>query len=207
VLNRLKYGETGTVGTGVKNSLLDWYLPEPEVREHHSIEIEAPADVVLEAAKEMELLEAPMVRAIIRARELVMGGAPDPRPHPTGLLEQMLSIGWVVLAETPGREIVVGAVTQPWTAAPVFRSIPAADFRDFAEPGWVKIAWTLRADPVDHRRSVFSTETRVCTTDTASRERFRNYWSFVAPGVEVIRFAMLRPLRRAAEERARRHVA
>ena len=31
VLNRLKYGDPGTPGPGVKNSLLDWYLPEPEV--------------------------------------------------------------------------------------------------------------------------------------------------------------------------------
>jgi len=61
----------------------------------------------------------------------------------------MLSIGWVVLAERPGREMVLGSVTQPWQAAPVFRSVPCAEFRDFSEPGYVKIVWTLRADSVD----------------------------------------------------------
>jgi hypothetical protein len=206
VLNRMKYGEAGSVAGG-QDSLLDWYLPEPEVREHHTIEIKAPADVVLETAKQMELFKSPIIRAIIRAREVAMGGEPDTRSHPTQLKEQMLSIGWVILAETPGREIVFGAVTQPWAAAPVFRSIPAPEFHDFAEPGWVKIAWTLRADPVDATRSVFTTETRVRTTDTAARERFRTYWSFVAPGVEVIRLVMLRPLRRAAEDRAARNAA
>ncbi len=77
----------------------------------------------------------------------------------------MLSIGWVVLSEQAGREIVFGAVTQPWVAAPTFRSIPADQFREFCEPGYVKIVWTLRADPVDDERSIFHTETRVCTTD------------------------------------------
>jgi putative membrane protein len=72
----------------------------------------------------------------------------------------------VVLAEKPDREIVLGSVTQPWVAAPVFRSVPAAEFRDFGEPGYVKIAWTLRADPTDENRATFHTETRVCTTDT-----------------------------------------
>jgi hypothetical protein len=43
----------------------------------------------------------------------------------------------------------------------------------------------------------------VSTTDDYARERFRNYWSFVAPGVELIRLAMLRPLKRAAESRVR----
>jgi len=201
VLNRTRYGNAKVLAAAAKDSLLNRFIPDPEVAEHHQIDIQAPADVVMAAARDMELLTSPVVRAIIRARELVLGGEPDTRPHPAGLLEQMQSIGWVVLAEQPGRELVMGAVTQPWQAAPVFRSIPADEFRDFAEPGFVKIAWTLRADPVDQQRSTFHTETRVCTTDADARARFRNYWSFVAPGVELIRMAMLRPLRRAAEAR------
>ena len=165
------------------------------------IAVNAPAAVVMSTAKEMELLRLPLIRAIIKARELVLGGVPDTRPHPAQLLEQMRSIGWVVLSETAGREIVLGSVTQPWEAAPIFRSIPPSEFRDFAEPGFVKIAWTLRADPDGPGRSVFHTETRVCTTDAESRDRFRRYWSFVAPGVELIRLAMLRPLKTMAEKK------
>jgi len=67
----------------------------------------------------------------------------------------------------------------------------------------VKIVWTLRADRVDDERSIFHTETRVCTTDAEARARFRKYWSYVAPGVILIRGAILRPLRRAAEQRVR----
>jgi hypothetical protein len=109
----------------------------------------------------------------------------------------------VVLSEQAGREIVFGAVTQPWVSAPTFRSIPPERFLEFSEPGYVKIVWTLRADPIDRERSIFHTETRVCTTDAEAREHFRKYWSFVAPGVKLIRVAMLQPLRRAAEQRVR----
>jgi hypothetical protein len=160
--------------------------------------------VALAAAKDMRLMDSPLVRGIIKARELAMGGAPDPRSHPSGLLAQVRSIGWVVLAERPDREVVLGAATMPWQANPVFRSISPGDFAAFREPGYVKIAWSLRADPVDAAQCIFHTETRVSTTEPQARERFKRYWSFVAPGVEVIRIAVLRPLKREAERRAGR---
>jgi hypothetical protein len=203
VLNRATYGAAKKSADATKDSLLDRFIPHPEVSEHHEIEIHAPVHIVMAAAKSMELLTSPVIRAIFRARELALGGEPDPRPHPTTLYDQMLSIGWVVLAEDAGREIVFGSVTQPWVAAPTFRSIPADQFLEFSEPGFVKIVWTLRAEPLDGGRSIFHTETRVCTTDAEARERFRKYWSFVAPGVKLIRVAMLQPLRRAAEQRVR----
>lgn len=203
LINRARYGDAKVSSAARKDSLLDRFIPDPEVVEHHEIAIAAPADVVLTTAKELELLQSPLVRALVRARELALGGEPDTRTHPTRLLQQMQSIGWVVLSERAGREIVVGSVTQPWLAAPVFRSIPPDQFRDFSEPGYVKIVWTLRADPIDDHHSMFHTETRVCSTDAEARERFRKYWSFVAPGVKLIRIAMLQPLRRAAEHRVR----
>lgn len=204
-MNRANYGKVKPPKHGATDALLDRFMPDPEVAERHAIYVNAPADVAMATAKELELMKSPVIRAIIRARELVLGGEPDTRPHPEGLLEQVLSIGWVVLAEQPGREIVMGAVTQPWIANPVFRPVPAEEFAAFDEPDYVKIVWTLRADPIDDRRSIFRTETRARATDTRARTRFRNYWSFVAPGVELIRMALLPALKRQAE--ARRPVA
>jgi len=95
----------------------------------------------------------------------------------------------------------MGAATIPWHANPVFRSVPAGEFETFREPGYVKIAWSLRAEAAGDYRSIFHTETRVSTTDSQAREQFKRYWSFVAPGVELIRIAMLRPLKCEAERR------
>jgi hypothetical protein len=124
VLNRSRYGD-GKHFADAKDPVLDRFIPNPEVSEHHEIKVHAPADVVMAAAKSLQLGTAPVIRAIFRARELALGGEPDRRPHPTTLYDQMLSIGWVVLSEQPGREVIFGAVTQPWLAAPTFRSIPA----------------------------------------------------------------------------------
>ena len=200
--HRSRYGKVDHVAEPESGELLDRFIPSPEVLEHHHIAIAAPAEVVLAAAKEMRVMDSPLVRAIIKARELAMGGAPDPRQHPPELLAQMQSIGWAILAERPGREVVVGAVTMPWRANPEFRSVAPGDFEAFREPGYVKIAWSLRVDPVDATHSIFHTETRVSTTEPSARERFKRYWSFVAPGVELIRIAMLQPLKRDAERRA-----
>ncbi len=199
--NRMRYGKVPLSRRPCGSGLLDRFIPDPEVIEHYQIAIDAPADVVVSTATRMRLLDSPSIRAIFRLRELAMGGEPDRRPHPEPLLEQMQSIGWVVLAERAGREVVLGAATHPWLAAPVFRSIPADAFMTFSEPGFVKITWTLRADPIDDTHSVFHTETRVCTTDAEARDRFRKYWSYVAPGVALIRLALLRPLKHEAERR------
>jgi hypothetical protein len=201
--HRSRYGKVDHAAAPGTDELLDRFIPSPEVRERHHIAIDAPPEVVLQAACDMRLTDSALIRGVFRLRELALGGEPDRRDHPESLFAQMRSIGWVVLAETRGREVVFGAATQPWHANPVFRSINGADFEAFREPGYVKIAWSLRADPVDGNRTIFHTETRVATTDGEARRRFRRYWSYVAPGVELIRLAMLRPLKREAERRAR----
>ena len=58
-----------------------------------------------------------------------------PLPCRTGFrMARLYAIGWGVLAEVPGREIVMGAVTQPWLADVVFRPIPPEEFASFHEP-------------------------------------------------------------------------
>ena len=186
-----------------QDDLLDQFMPAYEVVERHQIRVAAPAAVTLAAAREMDLLELPVVRAIIKGRELMLGANPDDRPRPRGLLVQMQTLGWGILAEEPGREIVVGGVTKPWEANPTFRALPPDEFLAFNEPDYTKIVWTLRADPVGAADSIFRTETRAMTTDATSRAKFRRYWSFVSPGIWLIRRASLRPLKAAAERRSR----
>jgi hypothetical protein len=71
-------------------------------------------------------------------------------------------------------------------------------FAAFDEPGYVKIAWTLRADPAG-TGSVFRTETRAVATDAVARARFRRYWLFLSPGIRLIRRLAAGPIKAAAE--------
>ncbi len=200
--HRRRYDTVHHVAVPKHFELLDCFIPSPEVLEHHQIAVNAPAAVVLDTAQHLRVMDSALVRATIKAREIALGGTPDRRWHPGALIDQMKSIGWVVLAERPAREIVLGAAAIPWQADPEFRAIHPAHFEAFREPGYVKIAWSLRVEPVDAHRCVFHTETRVATTDLQARAQFKRYWSFVAPGVELIRLALLLPLKRASERRA-----
>jgi hypothetical protein len=108
-----------------------------------------------------------------------------------------------MLADDAGREIVMGAVTRPWEANVVFHPVPAAQFPQFNEPDYVKIVWTLRADPLGAHTSVFRTETRAMATDARAARKFRRYWAMVSPGVWLIRRLSLEPLRQQALARSR----
>lgn len=202
----LAYSRYGRVrARAASDDLIDRFIPAPEVEERHAVRVAAPAADVFRAACDLEIEDSPIVRSIFRAREIVMGGEPGSRPasgERRGIVAQAKAIGWGVLAEIPGEEIVFGAVTQPWMAHPVFRALPPAEFAAFNEPGFVRIAWTLRADAIDDRSSMARTMTRVATTDARARRLFRRYWSAVMPGVVLIRRVMLRQIRLTAERRA-----
>jgi len=198
-----RYGHPVRARADDADALLDRFMPACDVTERHHIHVAAPAETTFRAACEQDLMALPVVRAIFKAREIVLGGEPDSAAHPRGLLALTKSIGWGVLAEVPGREVVMGAVTQPWYANVVFGPLPPQEFIAFDEPDHVKIAWTLRADAMGPHASVFRTETRVVTTSAAARSKFRWYWARFSPGILLIRWLSLGPMKRDAERRAR----
>jgi hypothetical protein len=198
-----RYGSPPAPGRDDADARLDRFMPVYDVVERHRIAVGAPADLTLQAAAEADMTRSFAVRAIFKARELVLGAERDTTVHPRGLLALTTSMGWAVLDEVPGREIIVGAVTRPWEANVVFRPIAPAEFAAFAEPDYVKIAWTLRADAIGPHDSVFVTETRAVATDAAARLKFRRYWSFLSPGIFAIRWLSLAPLKADAERRSR----
>jgi len=201
-LTWLRYGHPAPAAGQDADPLLDQFMPTYDISERHHIRVAAPAPVTFAAACEQDLMAAPLVRAVFKAREIVLGAAPDAEARPRGLLALTKSLGWGVLAEVPDRQVVMGAVTQPWQANVVFRALPPDEFVAFNQPGCVKIGWTLRADPVGQGHSIFRTETRAVTTDPAARAKFRWYWSKFSPGINLIRWLSLGPVRREAERRA-----
>ncbi len=185
-----------------QDELLDRFMPAYDIVERHHIHVHAPSEMTFRAAQEIDLFHPPIARAIFRMRELLLGAVPDDGSRPEGLLAAMQSIGWRILADVPGHEVVVGAVTKPWEPNPVFHGVAPEAFADFREPGYVKIAWTLRADPDEAGGSIFRTETRAAATDIDAAMKFRRYWALLSPGIVLIRYAMLNPLKKEAERRA-----
>ena len=203
----LRYGHPAPASTDDGDVLLDRFMPVYDVVERHHVDVAAPAGITFAAACEQDLMAGPLVRAIFKAREIVLGSEPDTGTRPRGLLEMTKSLGWGVLADVQDREIVMGTITQPWEANVVFRSLPPDQFLAFDDPEYVKIVWTLRADAIGSSASIFRTETRAVATDATARAKFRRYWSFLSPGIILIRWASLHPLKAEAEQRARLQLA
>jgi hypothetical protein len=201
-INWARYGRILRNGGADRDELLDRFMPAYEVVERHHILVGAPAAVTMIAAREQDLLQLPVVRAIFKAREVALRATPDDRPRPRGILSATQALGWGILAEVPDREVIVGAVTKPWEPNVTFCALAPDEFAAFSQPGFVKIVWTLRADPIDDETSIFRTETRALATDAAARAQFRRYWAFALPGIALIRWLSLRPLKRDAERRA-----
>lgn len=197
-----RYGHPARPKREEHDESLNRFMPLYDVVERHHIRVDAPADVTLAVARDMDLFDAAVVRALIKGRELLLGARPDLGPPPGGLLVALQAIGWVVLAETPG-QIVVGAVTKPWEANATFRSLSPERFEAFNEPDYVKIIFTLRADATTAESSMFRTETRAVATDAVARAKFRRYWALLSPGILLIRRVMLGPLKAEAERRGR----
>jgi hypothetical protein len=201
----LRYGRPRPARKDAVDALLDRFMCEHDVVERNHVRIEAPPDVAFAAAREASLDRSRIVRAIFRAREIILRGRPESRSLSTagtGIVEQMTSIGWALLAQTP-TELVFGAVTQPWLATPVFRPLAPDALVAFAEPDHVKIVWTLRVDATPDGGSIVRTETRAVATDEVARRKFRIYWALLSPGIMMIRAALMPIIKRDAGRRWR----
>jgi len=173
------------------------------MRHRHQTIIRAPAAFVLDTAWKLNLRSVPLVRAIFRLRAMMLGAKAKGADWSRGFVEELLQMGWGVLAEEKGRYLVAGAACQPWLADVVMKPIPADRFAAYCEPGQVKIVWTLEADPVDEVHCRFSTETRAMGTDAEAQAKFRRYYRRFGVGMVLVRLLLLPALRREAERRWR----
>jgi hypothetical protein len=184
-------------------AFLDPFIPRPDVRERHEITIHAPAGLVFEVARSFDMQSIPIVRAIFWLRAKVLGARTAPARESSEFITEMLSMGWVCLAEEPGRFFVAGAACQPWKGDVVFSPIAPEQFASFSEPDRVKIAWTLEAEARGPELTRFATETRAVATDALARKKFLRYWRSFKIGIVAIRRLLLPAIRREAERRWR----
>ncbi len=185
-------------------SPLDPFIPDPDVAECVATSIQAPAALVFEVARGMDLRSLPLVRGIFWLRERLLGATPQPPRLPQGMLQELLGLGWGLLIDQPPRLVAGGAVCQPWQADVVFQPVAPSRFAAYAEPDRVKIAWTLECRPLGPVWTRFVTETRAVATDAKARAKFRRYWRWARFGIVGIRLLLLPAVRRQAEQRWRR---
>lgn len=181
------------------DTLLDRHMPRVDIVEVDHTRVAASASRTFNAAAQVDLQRSAVIHAIFRAREVMLRSSAQTRPANESFFDELEALGWGVLEVVPHREIVFGAVTQPWKADVVFRALPPRDFAAFDSAGCVKIVVSFAADSVGPSASEFRTETRAFATDPASRAKCRRYWAVFSPGILLIRTGALKLVRRDAE--------
>lgn len=184
--------------------LIDKCLPNYDVVERHRILVNAAPGVVYDAARNLDLSDSRIVRALFRMREIP--GWCRSRSSRTGrlglTLQDLTASGFVILGERPGDEIVLGLVGRFWTARGGIKHVDAEGFGTFSSPGYAKAAWNFSLRKTSDAVTELATETRVLCLDDSSRRRFKLYWTLIAPFSGLIRMEALRSIKRAAESKA-----
>ena len=107
--------------------------------------------------------------------------------------------GWLVLGETPERELSFGAVGKFWKPDIEWLDVAPGDFASFADSGWGKIAASFVVTPYGARASLLTYECRTVAMDDATRSHLQRYWTIVRPFVGHIFRATVRTIRDNAE--------
>ena len=149
--------ELTAAGGRADPGLVEQFLPRYDVAVHASV-FRAPPAECYPRVRELNLCRAPFIRVALRFRALpprVLGVLRTPEKQttskaasPTFRLKDMVGLGWVLLAETPGVERVLGHVSRPWKADASSTDAPTTpeQFTNFEAPGFAKIVTSLRVD-------------------------------------------------------------
>jgi hypothetical protein len=114
-------------------------------------------------------------------------------------LQDLLGHGFGLLAEQAGEELVIGTMGRFWRARGQLCATTGAEFVQPASAGTAKAAWNFAVRQHSNGGTELRTETRVLCADSASRWRFRAYWTLIRPCSGLIRREMLAAVRLRAE--------
>jgi hypothetical protein len=186
--------------------LIDDFMASYDFNEVHTIMVRASPARAYRAIKEMTPAEVPAFRALMAIRALparIAGRRPSRRYNvKRSLLEQVVGGGFVLLAEEPGRELVLGLIGQFWklTGGSFPRTAGPEEFRAFDRPDHAKAVINFHVgDPQPDGTTRVRTETRIQATDPKARRKFAAYWRVIYPGSALIRKSWLRAIEKRAE--------
>jgi len=176
---------------------LDEFVPVYQFHEFHSIHVVAPKERVYQAIKEATAAEIPLFRTLTWIRRL---GRPGPEsilnaPEKQPILDVATRTSFLLLAEEPGQEIVLGTlVVTPPGWRPKEHPTPE-DFKALHAPGFALAAMNFRIEDAGPGICLVTTETRIYATDAGSRRKFARYWRVIYPGSALLRRTWLRAVR------------
>jgi len=174
-------------------SLLDDLLPDHRFRQVHHAAVVADPDDAWDAIECLDPRAAGLEHLVPPS-----GG----RPRAVPLLRTRRPstsdpyAGFAEIAAQPGRERVAGAVARFWDPEVTWAHPSPETFGAFDDPGWGKLAWSLRVDPRVCGGAWLTLDVRAAATDAIAWRRFHRGWRAPVRLVSAIRRAVLDRLAR-----------
>lgn len=165
---------------------IDELMPIFDLRIGHERVIAATPAQVYSAASTMTIRKLRRVRILLYIREIF-----------SRLKKQPLET-FPVIAEDPGREIVMAICGKFWAISGNILDVPVEEIKLFNRPGYAKAYWNFYLEPMDKGQTRLTTETRVQVYGEAERKKFVLYWRIVGPFSGWIRNQILKAIEREA---------
>lgn len=188
--------------------LIDGYLPHYDVVERHQIVVAASREATCRAMRDADFVRPliPAAQSITQMRDVPKGILQTARralrlSHDVRFtLADALTGGFVLLGERRGRAIVIGAIGKLWKPDVTFLQFAPAEFRDFHEPKYAKLAAAFWVERYGEDKSVLRFEARVVATDDAARAHLRRRYRVVRPFTAIFMRRALASIKAEAEE-------
>jgi len=173
------------------------YLPHPHHTETMRIFVNAKQETAWELARHYDMSSVPWIRFLFNLRTIADLFHPDKSaPHDKRIgLDQIgeNDNGFMIIHEIPGKEVVVGAIGKFWHVDIPFEKIAPDKFRNFDEPGWGKLAWSITVEPY-LTGSTIAFELRTTATDYDSWKKLNIYYHIIGTFSKLIRHTLMNHL-------------
>jgi hypothetical protein len=196
----LRFVASDDLPKSAPTSLLDSIMPVYDVQEVHTTRVKAPPAKTYAAIFAVTPGEVALARPLLWVRALparVSGKSVDAELWTRPLVSMR---GTAILADAPGRELVVGLIGQFWKLRGGERVAVESreQFLAFDRSGFAVSTLSFHVEP-DGAGARVTTITRVRTTDPESRRSFLRYWRVIGTGSALLRRTWLRAVKVRAE--------
>jgi hypothetical protein len=178
---------------------LERLMPTFDHREAHDRWLDAEPERVWDALWDLRVRDLEVTEALTRLRggpRAWFGAREDQGDR--RVMDSMAPK--VLVADRPGELVLtdVAKYTATRPSHPDRADWTPEGFHEFAEPGWSKVAMNFRLS-AERGGTRLATETRVVSTDTATRRAFTVYWIPVRVGSGMVRRDVLRAVGKAVK--------
>ena len=182
---------------------LDDWMPQWQLNQQHTIRVGASPGKVFAAIRTVRADEIFLFRTLIAIRRCGQEG-PESILNPSDqvpLLDVATRTSFVLLAEEPVREIVIGTVVAAPAGTRIAGGLTPELFRKTLPAGVALATMNFLVTPDGCGGATLSTETRIYANAPDTLRRFAVYWRVIHPGSDIIRRSWLRAIKRRAEEK------